>query len=171
MLSSILGVLSLATLSYAQSNTTTTIVETNSSGISTATILAGVAVAVSGATVVGFIVRYFKNGGTVSGLAKLTYENRDKIKEEINKLPIDELKKVDIQKIPDDLSKIKENVIELVSDPEKRKDVLDQLPVSSEVKSQLESHVKEIIKSKIGSETITDEVKIEYKEVPLETKN
>jgi hypothetical protein len=31
--------------------------------------------------------------------------------------------------------------------------------------------VKEIIKSKIGSETITDEVKIEYKEVPLETKN
>lgn len=190
-------------------------------GTSTATVMGGVAVATTGAGLIGFIINYFRKGGSVSGLAKLAYQNRAKIAENLKKLPLDDLKKhlgnnVDLKqleeykrrgeelynKLPDSIrDKVKDNMtaeklIELVENPEKfqqrikedvlsvakseigglsehAKTVLDKLPVPDSMKSQLEHQVKDMIEKQLkqsvsNNKDQPEDVKIEFKEVPLE---
>ena len=145
--------------SYDPNNAT--VVGTATTGASSATIMGGTAVALSGAGFIGFIINYFRKGGSFSGLAKLAYQNRGKIADNLKKLPMDDLKKhlgnnVDINKLqeykkrgedlynklPDSMKdKLKDNMtpeklIELVENPEKFQQKLKE-DISSVAKSEL----------------------------------
>lgn len=123
--------------------------------------MGGTAVAVSGAGLVGFLINYFRKGGSVSGLAKLAYQNRGKIADNLKKLPLDDLKKhlgdkVDLKKLeeyknrgqdlfdklPDSMKdKLKDNMtpeklIELVENPEQFQQKLKE-DITSIAKSEL----------------------------------
>jgi hypothetical protein len=190
MFNRLTGFLSVAavflTETYAQTNAqtnSTIIVDNNPTGISTATILGGVAVAISGVGALGFVIHYFRNGGSLSGLARLTYKNRDVITENMNKLPLDDLKKhlgVDddlkkleeykkraeeiYNKLPDSVKeKIKdnltaENLIELVENPNKF-----QEKIQEKLKSE-SSNLSEHAKQALDKLPVPDEMKskIEY---------
>jgi hypothetical protein len=145
--------------SYDPNNAT--VIGTSTTGTSSATIMGGTAVAVSGAGLVGFLVNYFRKGGSVSGLAKIAYQNRGKIADNLKKLPLDDLKKhlgdkVDLKKLeeyksrgqdlynklPDSMKdKLKDNMtpeklIELVENPEQFQQKLKE-DITSVAKSEL----------------------------------
>ncbi len=145
--------------SYDPNNAT--VIGATTTGTSTATVMGGIAVATSGAGLIGFIINYFRKGGSCSGLAKLAYQNRGKIADNIKKLPLDDLKKhlgdkVDLKKLeeykkrgedlynklPDSMKdKLKDNMtpdklIELVENPEKFQQKLKE-DITSVAKSEL----------------------------------
>jgi hypothetical protein len=53
----------------------------------TSTILGGVAVGGVGIAAIGFIIKHFKNGGTVGGLFKIAMANKDKIQSTLGQIP------------------------------------------------------------------------------------
>lgn len=195
MLTKLFGFLSVASVFLTQTNAQsndTIIIEEISENFPTATILGGVAVAISGIGVIGFVIHYLRKGGSVSGLAKIAYENREVIADNIHKLPLDDLKKYfennkDIKKLeeykkqaeelynklPDSIKdKIKDNLtaehlIELVENPDKfqqkiknniisqsnnqslsdqTKSVIEKLPISSDIKSNIINSTSDNIK-------------------------
>jgi hypothetical protein len=68
-------------------NLTAGIVIAPSAGSTTSTILGAVAVGGVALGAIGFIIRHFKNGGTVGGLFKIALQNKDKIQATLAKVP------------------------------------------------------------------------------------
>ena len=62
------------------------VIAPSSSG-TTSTIMGGVAVGGVGLAAIGFIIKHFKNGGSVGGLFKLALANKDKIQATLAKVP------------------------------------------------------------------------------------
>lgn len=58
-----------------------------SAGGMTSTILGGVAVGGVGIAAIGFIIKHFKNGGSIGGLFKIAMANKDKIQSTLGQIP------------------------------------------------------------------------------------
>jgi hypothetical protein len=152
--------------------TTITTDTTSNTGTTSSMIMGGVAVGIASIGAIGFAINYFRKGGSLSGLAKIAYQNREKIIENLNKLPLDDLNnklgnKVDLTKFeelkhkgedlfnnlpPSVIEKIKENItgeklIELVENPEKFKEDLkeDIATIAHSELGNLSEHTKDIL--------------------------
>jgi hypothetical protein len=135
-------------------------------GSSTATILGAVAVGVLGIALIAGGIYYFKNGGTVKGLAKKFEENKETIKKVTGSvadlLPLSEEQKKKIDTAIDNPSSlVPQEIIQVAEKAEQYKaQVIAALPVSAEQKANLTASVdalqKDLIKqvelSPIGSQ-------------------
>jgi hypothetical protein len=68
---------------------------------STATILGGVSLGLVGLILVGFIVKYFRSGGTIAGVAKELESKKEEIKKVASMLPLTDDQKATLDKALD----------------------------------------------------------------------
>ena len=137
-------------------------------GSSTATILGAVAVGVLAIALIAGVVYYFRNGGTVKGLAKKFAENKDTIKQVTGSvadlLPLTEEQKKKIDSAIDSpISVLPAEVVQVAKKAEQYKtQVIESLPVSAEQKAKLHSTVdalqKDLLK-RVESTPVVSEIK------------
>jgi hypothetical protein len=116
-------------------------------GSSTATILGAVAVGVIGIALIAGGIYYFKNGGTVKGLAKKFEENKETIKKVTGSvadlLPLTEEQKKKIDTAIDNPSSLVPQEIVQVAEKAKeyKTQVIAALPVTADQKAKLSATV------------------------------
>jgi hypothetical protein len=127
-----------------------------------------VAVGVLGIALIAGVIYYFKNGGTVKGLAKKFEENKDTIKKVTGSvadlLPLTEEQKKKIDSAIDSpISAIPVEVVQIAEKAEQYKtQVIESLPLSPEQKAKINASVESLQKDllkRIESTPIGSEIK------------
>jgi len=108
----------------------------------TATILGSVAVGIAGLGALGFAANYLRKGGSISGLIGIAKANQGKFQNLVKDLPMDPKMKAALNDPKSLLSPeqraMAEKAEKVVQDPSQ---IVNQLPVSDALKSQLHSYV------------------------------
>jgi hypothetical protein len=117
-------------------------------GGNTATILGGVAVAGVAAGGLAFIVKHFKNGGSLKGLITSALKHRSKLNSVIKDLPVSDSIK---SKIMNPESLIPPSAKSLIAVAKSPHDLINNLPVPDELKA----HLKRTVANESISEKIT----------------
>jgi hypothetical protein len=108
----------------------------------TATILGSVAVGIVGLGALAFAVNHFRKGGSISGLIGLAKANKGAFDKLVKDLPMDAKMKAALQDpkslLNPEQRAMAEKAEKVVQDPSQ---ILNQLPVSDALKTQLQSYV------------------------------
>ena len=120
--------------SYDPNNATVAgVIVTPSQGGMTSTILGGVAVGGVALGAIGYVIKHFKNGGTVGGLLKVAMANKDKIQATLSQVPG---ANAALNKVMND-----PNAKKLMSIAQNPNSVVDQLAIPDQFKQTLKSAI------------------------------